>query len=95
LKSKWRPSAPEEERRAQRWDRRGERIWTQAAELGTRPPKKWREMGVGKSPEGGPPKWKRGGKETFHSARGDAESGANLEASSPPFEPLSMADRIL
>lgn len=48
LKSKWRPSEDEEEDRRLRWDRRGERIWTQLAELGTRPPKKWRSMGVGR-----------------------------------------------
>lgn len=62
LKSKWRPSAEEEEDRRLRWDRRGEKIWTTLAELGTRPPKKWRAMGVGRvdRKKGEVPKWKKG-----------------------------------
>ncbi|KAF1991397.1 hypothetical protein K402DRAFT_388807 [Aulographum hederae CBS 113979] len=71
LRTKWRPSPEEDERRRQRWDRRGEAIWTKLAELGTKPPKKWREMGVGKAAEGEKPVWKgrnrprveKGGKE--------------------------------
>ncbi|KAF2839536.1 hypothetical protein M501DRAFT_1002965 [Patellaria atrata CBS 101060] len=58
LKSKWRPSAEEEEDRRERWEKRGERVWTNLAELGTKPPKKWRIKGIGKSEFGGPPKWK-------------------------------------
>ena len=48
LKSKWRPSDEEEEERRERWNKRGERIWGQMVELGVKPPKKWREMGVGR-----------------------------------------------
>jgi hypothetical protein len=59
LKSKWTPSPEEMEKRRERWDRRGEKIWTKLAEVGVRPPKKWREMGVGKAKPGEPPKWKR------------------------------------
>jgi len=59
LKSKWTPSPEEMEKRRERWDRRGERIWTKLAEVGVRPPKKWREMGVGKAKPGEPPKWKQ------------------------------------
>lgn len=51
LKSKWRPKDEEEERRRQRWEKRGENIWTQMVEMGIKPPKKWRDMGVGKSRE--------------------------------------------
>lgn len=51
LKSKWRPKDEEEERRRQRWERRGENIWSQMVEMGINPPKKWRDMGVGKSRE--------------------------------------------
>ena len=58
LKSKWQPSMKEAEERQVRWDRRGEKIWTQMAELGLRPPKKWREMGVGRAAPGQVPKWK-------------------------------------
>lgn len=57
LKSKWRPNDEEYEARMQRWDKRGERIWTNLVEMGVKPPKKWREMGVGKV-EGDRPKWK-------------------------------------
>ena len=49
LKSKWRPSDAEEERRRRRWEKRGENIWSQMVEMGIKPPKKWRIMGVGKS----------------------------------------------
>lgn len=51
LKSKWRANAEEEEDRRERWDRRGERIWTDLAEKGLSPPKKWREMGIRAAPK--------------------------------------------
>lgn len=62
LKSKWRPSEDEHEDRMKRWNKRGERIWTNMVELGTKPPKKWREMGVGRAAPGEAPKWKPRGK---------------------------------
>lgn len=46
LKSKWTPNAEEEEKRQERWFNRGKNIWSQMAELGTKPPKRWREAGV-------------------------------------------------
>ena len=49
LKSKWRPKDVEAERRRRRWEKRGETIWSQMVEMGIKPPKKWRDMGVGKS----------------------------------------------
>lgn len=48
LKSRWRPSEEEEVDRRQRWDKRGEIIWGQMVEIGIKPPKKWREMGIGR-----------------------------------------------
>ena len=52
LKSKWKPSEEEELDRRRRWNKRGEQIWSQMVELGVKPPKKWREMGVAeKTPE--------------------------------------------
>ena len=48
LKSKWRPNDEEEANRRRRWDTRGEGIWSQMVEIGIKPPKKWRDMGVGK-----------------------------------------------
>lgn len=49
LRSKWRPDEVEEVSRRQRWDKRGESIWRQMVELGVKPPKRWREMGVTKT----------------------------------------------
>ena len=48
LKSKWRPSDGEEEERVKRWENRGKSIWEGMAEVGLKPPRKWREMGVKK-----------------------------------------------
>lgn len=54
LKSKWTPSADEELDRQQRWFRRGEKVWSRYAELGVKPPKRWRELGIGRGrPEKG------------------------------------------
>lgn len=59
LKSKWRPSEEEDEDRRRRWDKRGEKIWSNLVEMGIKPPKKWREMGVGRTPKGEKPRWKQ------------------------------------
>ncbi|KAF2708389.1 hypothetical protein K504DRAFT_468733 [Pleomassaria siparia CBS 279.74] len=61
LKSKWRPSDEEQDARKERWDKRGERIWSNMVELGLKPPKRWREMGVGSSRDGSAPRWKTRG----------------------------------
>ena len=59
LKSKWRPKDEEEERRRRRWEKRGENIWSQMGEMGIKPPKIWRDMGVGKSRERKPARSKQ------------------------------------
>lgn len=64
LKSKWRPSDEEAEERMRRWDKRGERIWSNLVEMGVKPPKRWREMGVGKAQPGEKPRWKAGRRNT-------------------------------
>ncbi|KAK7948197.1 Required for respiratory growth protein 9 [Apiospora aurea] len=51
LKAKWQPSPEEEERRQDRWFTRGKNIWAQMAELGKKPPKRWREEGVTRDPK--------------------------------------------
>ena len=51
LKSKWRPTEEEESDRLRRWDKRGEEIWSQLVEIGIKPPKKWRDMGVRREEE--------------------------------------------
>lgn len=51
LKSKWRPSEEEEEKRKRRWEKRGENIWTDMSKLGIKPPKPWRQKGIGRFSE--------------------------------------------
>lgn len=53
LKSKWRPNSDEQTDREERWRRRGEKVWTRLADMGVKPPKEWREMGIG----AGKPEW--------------------------------------
>ena len=48
LKSKWKPNETEEASRRQRWDNRGKLIWSRKAELGIKPPRKWRQKGIGR-----------------------------------------------
>ncbi|KAK6002355.1 hypothetical protein QM012_001993 [Aureobasidium pullulans] len=62
LKSKWQPTEEEAEERRERWEKRGEKKWSEMAELGLKPPKKWRERGVGKVGPGEVPPWKQPGK---------------------------------
>ena len=59
LKSKWSPNAEEESDRLRRWNNRGKSVYSRYVELGVlKPPRKWRDMGIGK----GKPEWlvKRG-----------------------------------
>jgi len=58
LRTKWKPNTEEAEERRERWEKRGEKIWENLVELGVKPPKKWREMGVGRAVAGQLPKWK-------------------------------------
>lgn len=46
LKSKWRPNEEEQAKRQVRWTNRGKAIWSQMVEIGIKPPKKWRAVGV-------------------------------------------------
>ena len=46
LKSKWKPDEKQQLKRQLRWVKRGETIWSQMVEIGIKPPKKWRAMGV-------------------------------------------------
>lgn len=58
LKSNWKPSDKEYEERMERWNKRGERIWSNLVEMGVKPPKRWRDMGVGRARNGDVPRWK-------------------------------------
>lgn len=46
LKSKWKPQPEEIEKRMERWEARGVKKWQEMSELGMKPPKKWRMLGV-------------------------------------------------
>ncbi|OAA79553.1 Neugrin-related protein [Akanthomyces lecanii RCEF 1005] len=50
LKSKWTPSSQEEEDRQGRWHRRGVDVWARKAELGIKPPRRWRDEGIAREP---------------------------------------------
>lgn len=62
LKSKWQPTAEQQEKRRERWERRGERVWSSLAEVGVKPPKPWRVRGVGRAEPGDIPVWKGRGR---------------------------------
>ncbi|KAI1179686.1 hypothetical protein F4777DRAFT_533638 [Nemania sp. FL0916] len=51
LKSKWTPSSEEEMDRQRRWFNRGKGIWSHMAELGKKPPVKWRREGIVRDPK--------------------------------------------
>ncbi|TGO27301.1 hypothetical protein BPAE_0044g00360 [Botrytis paeoniae] len=55
LRSTWVPKPEEEADRERRWFQRGKNIWGKFAELGVKPPRKWREEGIGR----GKPEWKK------------------------------------
>ncbi|KAG9233903.1 hypothetical protein BJ875DRAFT_462976 [Amylocarpus encephaloides] len=65
LKSKWQPTADVQINREMRWFRRGERVWSRYAELGLKPPRQWRDEGIGR----GKPEWKK------HNQIGQGEPG--------------------
>ncbi|EPE30651.1 hypothetical protein GLAREA_03618 [Glarea lozoyensis ATCC 20868] len=65
LKSKWRPDAETQIDREMRWFRRGERVWSRYAELGVKPPRRWRDEGIGR----GKPEWKKGPATSDESSR--------------------------
>ncbi|RFU29388.1 hypothetical protein B7463_g6969, partial [Scytalidium lignicola] len=48
LKGKWTPNVDEEMDRQRRWFKRGEQVWSRYAELGVKPPQRWRELGIGR-----------------------------------------------
>lgn len=98
LKSKWRPNEEEEAKRRERWDKRGESIWSQMVEIGIKPPKKWRDMGVGK------PRTRSAGtsvgnkpsiKETLLAAIKPWDSDGATKGSRVISSPVPLSERIL
>ncbi|KAI0385353.1 hypothetical protein F5Y04DRAFT_245641 [Hypomontagnella monticulosa] len=59
LRSKWTPSAKEEESRQERWFKRGKNIWSQMAALGKKPPRRWRREGIVRDPSWNRPRGPR------------------------------------
>jgi hypothetical protein len=58
LKSKWQPSEEEDEKRRQRWEKRGKEVWERLVrEKGYKPPKKWRDLGVKGPKQDGDGRW--------------------------------------
>jgi hypothetical protein len=91
LKSKWKPSEEEEESRRQRWGKRGELIWSQMAQDGIKPPKKWRELGIGSSL-----KPKRRKREAILKGPSPSIQAVSLQAvAAPKNEHLKPTKRIL
>lgn len=95
LKSKWRPNEQEEEDRLRRWDKRGEKIWSNMVELGVKPPKKWRMMGIGKAEPGQIPKWKKRGKPSPLRQGEDIPWDVQPAWTDDVSEAPSIGDRIL
>ncbi|KAK3989566.1 hypothetical protein QBC44DRAFT_241068 [Cladorrhinum sp. PSN332] len=56
LRSNWEPSGEEEEDRQMRWFRRGKSVWSHWAELGKKPPVRWRKEGIVRDPKWNKPK---------------------------------------
>ncbi|EUC39010.1 hypothetical protein COCCADRAFT_420 [Bipolaris zeicola 26-R-13] len=79
LKSKWRPSDEEYEERMERWNKRGERIWSNLVEMGVKPPKRWRDMGVGRAQNGELPRWKSRYRNQVHVQDSFGRNPANYE----------------
>jgi Neugrin len=52
LKSRWSPKEEEELDRQRRWFSRGQTVWSRYAELGLKPPARWRQLGIGKRLDG-------------------------------------------
>lgn len=93
LKSKWRPNEIEEEGRRERWNRRGRTIWSHKAELGLKPPRKWRRQGIGKDQV--PLHKRRGGQYERTSLATLDQSLGPMGAASEPPESRPLSERIL
>lgn len=89
LRTKWVPSPEEEADRERRWFQRGQNVWSRYAELGLKPPKKWREEGIGR----GKPEWKKRAVPILTTSRPGSIESPKLEISKSLDD--DMEDRIL
>ncbi|CAD6444389.1 4b7995bc-2fa0-4682-b859-e16c71af6c6c-CDS [Sclerotinia trifoliorum] len=87
LRTKWVPSPKEEEDRERRWFQRGKNVWGRYAELGVKPPKRWREEGIGR----GKPEWKKRAAPVLTTSRPGTSEPRRTETISLDDE---MEDRI-
>ncbi|GAB1312922.1 Required for respiratory growth protein 9 mitochondrial [Madurella fahalii] len=79
LKANWTPTPEEEEKRQKRWFNRGKRVWALWAELGKKPPRKWRAEGVVRDPKWNTPKRRSTGKRRSAEKRYNREAAAQAE----------------
>ncbi|PSS19980.1 hypothetical protein M430DRAFT_34409 [Amorphotheca resinae ATCC 22711] len=92
LKSKWTPDPEEESDRQRRWFNRGKQIYAKHAAMGQKPPRRWRELGIGN----GKPEWMK--KKQQAAARLPALITTAKRAPQPSegsVDPDSFADKIL
>ena len=94
LKSRWTPKEEEALDRQRRWFLRGQKVWSRYAELGLKPPARWRKLGIGK----------KDGLATSRSLRQSADTNVTMRSadyavreSDETFSSTSasMAERIL
>jgi hypothetical protein len=93
LKSKWTPKEEEEEDRKRRWFTRGEKVWSRYAELGMKPPSKWRKLGIGKGEDGPLPfkaRKKRWDKETDTPIIQERTGGPIVTTRNPDYDPSGI-----
>lgn len=99
IRSKWRANEEEEDARRKRWDRRGEAIWSQMVEIGIKPPKKWRSMGVGKNNKGSVASNETSRFSELKHRFGDISNDRKVQAVSQnghqAIQGISLSDRIL
>jgi len=94
LKSRWTPKEEEALDRQRRWFLRGQKVWSRYAELGLKPPARWRKLGIGKKDDLATGRSRRQSVDTNitmrsadHSVRESDETFSSTSA--------SMAERIL
>jgi len=75
LKSKWTPNEEQELERQERWFRRGKQVWSRWAQLGIKPPTKWRREGIVRDPIWNQKKGERQQKGPRRAVTADAHDG--------------------
>jgi hypothetical protein len=92
LKSKWSPNEEEELDRQRRWFSRGKKVWGRYAELGLKPPARWRRLGIGERDRSSSDQSTRANAVFSTTVR---NTGHNLESPEEEFREGTIAERIL